>query len=84
MIDLDREINYSVDSLNDDTAIRNFLWFTNKYFKRGDGFRSLGLDYEKLYTKNIRTATEKYVKKLVKYDYRGYWWYLDMNVSCLI
>ena len=33
IIDLDREINNSVDCLNDDIAIRNFQWLTKKYFK---------------------------------------------------
>lgn len=79
IIDLDREINNSVDCLNDDIAIRNFQWFTNKYFKTSRRFGTIGLNYEKDYTKNIRIATEHYIEKMTKMTYTGYWWFLSLN-----
>ncbi len=81
IIDLDREINNSVDCLNDDIAIRNFQWLTKKYFKTAKRFGTIGLNYEKDFTKNIRIVTDEYINKLTNTIYDGYWWFLSLNQS---
>ena len=72
IIDLDREINNSVDCLNDDISIRSFQWLTKKYFKTAKRFGTIGLNYEKDFTKNIRVVTDEYINiepgKVVKYN----------------
>ena len=77
--DLDIQLNQSIDALNEDTAIKEFLQFIKVYARIPGGFRPLGLAYSVDFGSNFEQLSESYIKRLVNYEYSGYWWYLDMD-----
>lgn len=79
IIDLEHSLYEATDLLNEDFAIRSFLWFSKKYSKSGKGFRSLGLNYKKDFGTNFYDKCNQYVKDLIDYEYSSYWWYLSLN-----
>lgn len=83
IIDLDRALNDSIDPLNEDIAIRNFKWMSEKYIKKPGRFSGVACGYVDDFGKNIERETEKYVDGLISYKYPGYWWFLDMEASAV-
>lgn len=83
VIDLEHALYNSTDLLNEDVAIRCFLWFVKKYYKRGGNFRSFGLDYKKEFGVNFYNLCENYIKEIADYTYLGHWWYISLNMPYL-
>lgn len=81
LIDLDRALTNPIDALNEDIAIREFCWFSNIYFNKPSKFKKVALGYSNDFGKDIKTITKKYLASIVTYEYKGYWWYLDMWFS---
>ena len=79
IMDLEHALYDSTDLLNEDIAIRCFLWFAKKYSKSGKGFRTVGLNYKKEFGKDFYEKCIQYIGNLIDYEYRGYWWYLSLN-----
>ena len=83
IIDLDRALNQSVDPLNEDIAIKKFIWMADKYISRPGRFTGVQCGYIDDFGENIRTQTESYISALIGRRYEGYWWYMDMEKSAI-
>lgn len=85
--DLDRTLSKSTDLLNDDIAVREFLWMIHKYAlvhkKTGPECLSYNIDFGESFEK----ISQEYIKSLMDYEYMGYWWYLNFDkpaVTCFV
>lgn len=83
IIDLDRSLTDPIEPLNEDIALRNFIWFTDKYINKAGGFRPNGLSYCVDFGKDIKRLTQEYVESLTDYVYHGYWWFLELHYPYL-
>lgn len=83
IIDLDRALNNSIDPLNEDIAIKKFIWMTDKYINKPGRFTDVRCGYIDEFGKNIKIQTEKYISSLIGRSYEGYWWYMDMEKSAM-
>ena len=79
IIDLDRALTNSIDMLNEDVAIKKFLWYAKKCYKKGNFFSSASMNYRETLCKDFYKICKEYVDKLVDYKYQGFWWYLDLE-----
>ena len=81
IIDLDRALNNPIDPLNEDIAIKKFIWMTDKYIRQPGRLTDVRCGYINDFGENIREQTEKYIQALIGMKYEGYWWYMDMEKS---
>ena len=79
IIDLDRALNNSIDPLNEDIAIKKFIWMTNKYIEKPGKLTDVRCGYINEFGENIRIQTKQYIDTLIGRSYEGYWWYMDME-----
>ena len=83
IIDLDRALNDSIDPLNEDIAIKKFIWMVQKYIERPGRFTDVRCGYLDDFGENIRIQTDKYINGLIDREYDSYWWFLDMEKSSI-
>ena len=76
--DLDIQINSSIDPLNEDIAIKEFLHFIDIYSRGSRGFRPLGMSYNQDFGSSFQDISREFIDSICDYQYRGYWWYLDV------
>ena len=78
--DLHHAIVECWELLNVDAAIKDFwwqMWHLNNHSKRFS--LQAGLDYEKYFHNQFLPATQNFLKKLIPYYYRGFWWFFDFK-----
>ena len=81
--DLDKVLNNSVDLLNDDIATREFLWMAHKYALVHSKIGPECLSYNVDFGVHFEKLAIEYIQTLMDYEYKGYWWYLNLNKSAL-
>ena len=70
------------DVLNSDIALRNFIWHMKRLYRK-NSLRSIipGLNYRSFFGNNFMKQTNIFVEKLVDFEYRGHWWFIDFRKS---
>ena len=81
--DLDIQLNESIDALNEDIAIREYLQIVKVYSRKFGFFTPLGLGYSVDFGEDIEKISKDFIEKLCDYKYRGHWWYFDKDKSAL-
>lgn len=81
--DLDRILNNSVDLLNDDIATREFLWMAHKYGLVHSKIGPECLSYNVDFGEDFERLAIEFIQSLMDYEYKGYWWYLNLDKSGL-
>lgn len=70
------------DQLNNDTAIKDFLWFANKLYYQPVRFDlNAGLGYREFFGERFMECTHNFINSIVDFQYSYYWWMFDFKKS---
>ena len=69
--DLDIQINSSIDPLNEDIAIKEFLHFIDIYSRGSRGFRPLGMSYNQDFGSSFQGISREFIDGI-----GGIWMYI--------
>lgn len=82
--DLHHNLVEEWDLLNADNAIRDFRWHMMHLYHQSSRYSLIsGLGYKNSVGEHFLDATDRFIKKLVDFEYESWWWFPEFKKSKL-
>lgn len=81
IFDLEHALVEEWDLLNSDAAVKDFMWLVERLNRTTSRWGGTGCGYGKLLGPAFLEETERYIKQLTKFEYKGHWWWFEFKQS---